>query len=196
MNGCTRSPTTITPLSAPAASPTATQTRNASSTAPAPPTGAAARSDEAHGTPASAYTEPDRQVDAARDDDDGRAHRHDRDEAGVGRGLDQRVRVEEVVDRPARRLVDVRARQHRQRDHQPDDDQHQPQLLRAQQADVRNAGRGRRRVRGRVMPLDRGHDALSLPVCPARRCRIRRRRRRAGSAAVCARARRRPACRC
>ena len=54
MNGCTRSPTTIAPLSAPAASPTATQTPNASSTALAPPLGAAARNASAMVTPASA----------------------------------------------------------------------------------------------------------------------------------------------
>ena len=52
----------------------------------------------------------DRQIDAAGDDDDRRADGHDREEAGVGRGLDERVRVEEVVDRQAGARVDVRAR--------------------------------------------------------------------------------------
>ena len=54
MNGCTRSPTTITPLSAPAASPTDDADDNASSTALTPPIGAAARSASPIVTPDSA----------------------------------------------------------------------------------------------------------------------------------------------
>ena len=99
MNGWTRSPTTIAPLSAPAAMPTATQTTKASKHRADAAAGRGDPQDEPHRHARQRVHRADRQIDAARDDDDGRAHRHDRDEARVGGGLDQRVRVEEVVDR-------------------------------------------------------------------------------------------------
>ena len=54
MNGCTRSPTTITPLSAPAPMPTTTQTTRASSTVARPPPPGVPRTTSPIVTPASA----------------------------------------------------------------------------------------------------------------------------------------------
>ena len=73
-----------------------------------------------------------RQVDPAGDDDDGGADRHDREEAGVGRGLDQRVRVEEVVDRLTGDPVGVRAGEHGEQGRETEDDQQQAGLRRAE----------------------------------------------------------------
>ena len=86
---------------------------------------------------------PDRQIDPGGDDDDRGAHRHDREEARVGRGLDQRVRVEEVVDGRARERIDVVAGQQAERDGEPDDDQQQTGLLRTKQAPEDDHGGGR-----------------------------------------------------
>ena len=51
------------------------------------------------------------------------------EEARVGRSLDQRVGVEEVVDLGAGEPIDVRAGEQRQHGAEEQDDQHQPGLL-------------------------------------------------------------------
>ena len=58
MNGCTRRPTTISPLTAPQIRPTDSDTARPSATVAAAPDGSTARSTIAIATPASAYTEP------------------------------------------------------------------------------------------------------------------------------------------
>ena len=64
-----------------------------------------------------------REIDAAGDDDDRRADAHDREAAGVGRHLEQRVRVEEVVDRRAGHRIDVRAGGERESGGRDEDDE-------------------------------------------------------------------------
>jgi hypothetical protein len=71
----------------------------------------------------------DREIDAARDDHDRRADRHDGEEARVGPDLDQRVRVEEVVDREAREAVDVAAGERGEDRAEQDDDGDESRLL-------------------------------------------------------------------
>ena len=129
--------------------------------------------DESHQDARQRVDRPDRQVDAARDDHDRRADRHDRDEAGVGCGLDQRVRVEEVVDRVAG-VVDVRPGQQRQRDQKQDDDTDEAKLLRPEQPahDGRQAVRPRRvggGFGGRGHARGRRHSAARIlcRACPS-----------------------------
>ena len=105
MNGCTRSPTTSAPLSSPHAQPDA-DARRAGRAAPRTSLaiGPTRAQHERHRHAGQRVDRPDGEIDAAGDDHDRRADRHDREEARVGGGLHQRVRVPEVVDdSPVRR---------------------------------------------------------------------------------------------
>ena len=108
MNGCTPSPTTSPPLTAPQARPMASddhQRQQRGGHRRHRPR----RSQHHRGRhPGKRVDRSHRQIDAAGNDDDRCADGHDGEEAGVGRRLDQRVRVEEVVDGAAA-SVDRRA---------------------------------------------------------------------------------------
>ena len=98
MNGWTPSPTTSAPLIGAAEQPDAERDREPDATV-------GQRVHRSHGAQhhrrrhaGQRVDRADREVDAAGDDHDGRADGHDREEARVGRRLDQRVGVEEVVD--------------------------------------------------------------------------------------------------
>ncbi|MEN6645552.1 MAG: hypothetical protein ABFE08_24160 [Armatimonadia bacterium] len=58
----------------------------------------------------------DGEINASGDDDHGGAHGHDREERGVGGGLQQRVDIEEVVDCAASLEIDMAAGQQGQQD--------------------------------------------------------------------------------
>jgi hypothetical protein len=71
-----------------------------------------------------------REIDPSGNDHHRRAHGHDGEEARVGRGLNEGVRIEEVVDRLAGGAIQVGAREHREDEAEEHDDEHEARLLR------------------------------------------------------------------
>ena len=100
------------------------------------------RRNEGHGHAGESVDRAHGEVDPRRDDDDRGAHRHDREEAGVGGGLDEGVGVEEVVHGPARHPVRVGAREEGEQRPQQQDHEHEAGLRRAQEASE-EGGHGR-----------------------------------------------------
>ena len=71
------------------------------------------------------------QVDPARNDHHRRAHGHDREEARVGGGLDQRVEIQKIVDGLAGQAIHVRSREQRQQRTEQHDHEDEAGLLRS-----------------------------------------------------------------
>jgi hypothetical protein len=85
--------------------------------------------DERRGDARQRVDRTNREVDPARDDDDGGADRHDRKEAGVGGRLNERVGIEEVVDLGACHPVNMRSGERGQQQAERRDDQDEPGLF-------------------------------------------------------------------
>ena len=150
MNGCTFRPTTIRPLNVPHDEPH--PQRHAG-----PDRKRRQRVHRPHGAQhhgrgdaRQSINRPDRQIDPARDDHQRRADRHDREEARVGRRLDQRVGVQEIVDLDARSRIDVRPRRDREDRAEEHDDEHETELRRRQR--TTNHGGKNSRYRHLVYP--------------------------------------------
>ena len=114
MKGCTRRPTTISAVDRAARDPDTERHRQPDRKRRRRPHRPDRPQHERRRHPGQRVDRPDGQIDAARDDHDRGADRHDREEARVGGSLNQRVRVEEVVDLGSREPIDVRTRKHGQ----------------------------------------------------------------------------------
>ena len=128
MNGWTPSPTTSAPLMAPHSETDAERDGQTERNHRQRVERAGAAQHHRRRHPGERVDGADREVDAARDDDDGRADGHDREEAGVGRRLDEGVGVEEVVDRQPRAGVNVGAGKGSEDAPEEKDDEHEPCL--------------------------------------------------------------------
>ncbi len=130
--------------------------------------GPALRSTMAVVTPGEGVDGADREVDATRDDDHRRADRHDREEAGVGRRLDEGVGIEEVVDRQPRARVNVRAGKDAQHAPEEQNHEHEPRLRGRQRSFEHQRPPSISRLRGHSNgTLNRdshgGHSTVTVP---------------------------------